>query len=730
VTTLVQPPSIPANVTSTARTANSVTLTWDAAVGATGYELQYKKATDSTWTTASYPGGTSATVAGLTANTDYNFRVQATNTGGSSGWSSIVNVTTQVQPPTSPTGFMSSARTSDSVTLTWNPVTTATGYVVQYKKAAETEWITAPSPAGTSLTITGLAANTAYMFRIQAFNDGGASAWPTINATTLAQSSTELVIESLVVPESARIGSTVMVSWNVTNDGDMTTSPSKWVDNIYLSPDGTMENAVLVGSFKADFELAPGETRLRMECVWIRPNMATGDYSLIVETVYDGQKSEPVFADMLLFDGNYTPRLVMPDVENVHWTIIPTRITYIPESEFTLSDLLVDVRNEHGQIVFQDALDYLDGIEIVASSSHDSDLTVNLSMTSDGWNTSLESLVFTGNPGQRNSLSLIGTCNDDVFEFHGHLAIYNELQLAWSDVNLIVVDAQWPFPDIAPPAFNTATLISEEFDADFAVSDNLFVMTSGGQRLELINFNAIEAIAPGRNDKTTIFAENNSLIVMNDTFVERRAEGQNYRVWYSEQVTAINMGGEDNTILHYGSRGGDIYSLAQGYGIATNAVGSYYHEFFGFENVMTPLMPIATSAASQPMVLEMAVLEMALQTPSPVTLFAALTVFPAAVSCGGQGLTALPEFFLAYAVGSDSTAYAAGSDALAYASCSEPDAVSVEQPPADDHWDDNLYAFLAEEQVRSQRRKDRQFGHDNNHWLAEFEKLALLDLRK
>ena len=159
----------------------------------------------------------------------------------------------------------------------------------------------------------------------------------------------------------------------------------------------------------------------------------------------------------------------------------------------------------------------------------------------------------------------------------------------------------------------------------------------------------------------------------------RRATDHAYRVWYSEQVTAINLDDTNNTILHYGSRGYDTYSLAQGYGIATNAVGSYFHEFIGFRNIITPFTT---------------------QTSSP------LTAFPAVVSCDDHGVTALPELpTVVLSV-----------------------AVSVEQPTANDHWDDDLYAFLAEEQIRSQRKKDKYSETDD--WLAGFEKLALLELVK
>ena len=46
-------------------------------------------------------------------------------------------------------------------------------------------------------------------------------------------------------------------------------------------------------------------------------------------------------------------------------------------------------------------------------------------------------------------------------------------------------------------------------------------------------------------------------------------------------------------------------------------------------------------------------------------------------------------------------------------------------------WDDNWYALLAEFHVQEQRKKDKWHGQDDgDDWLAEFEKLALLELRK
>jgi len=52
---------------------------------------------------------------------------------------------------------------------------------------------------------------------------------------------------------------------------------------------------------------------------------------------------------------------------------------------------------------------------------------------------------------------------------------------------------------------------------------------------------------------------------------------------------------------------------------------------------------------------------------------------------------------------------------------------TLEKPPLPG----NRYALLAELHVQEQRKMDKWFGEDDtDDWLAEFEKLALQELRK
>ncbi|MFI1280775.1 chitinase [Streptomyces sp. NPDC020858] len=75
----------------------------------------------------------------------------------------------QPQPPAAPTGLTASATSSSSVSLAWSAVPGATSYTVHRDGAAPL------SVTSASATVTGLAASTAYTFRVSALNTAGES---------------------------------------------------------------------------------------------------------------------------------------------------------------------------------------------------------------------------------------------------------------------------------------------------------------------------------------------------------------------------------------------------------------------------------------------------------------------------------------------------------------------------------------------------------------------------
>ncbi len=92
----------PTGVTSGSVSSTSFGLSWAAASGATSYEVQYKTAAASTWTSAT-TSSTSYTVSGLTASTTYNYQVRTVCGGSFSGFSTAGSVTTSAAPPVPPT---------------------------------------------------------------------------------------------------------------------------------------------------------------------------------------------------------------------------------------------------------------------------------------------------------------------------------------------------------------------------------------------------------------------------------------------------------------------------------------------------------------------------------------------------------------------------------------------------------------------------------------------------
>ena len=90
-------------------------LSWTAPVSGgavSSYSVRWSPHNANTWTTSSNISGTSATLTGLTANTSYDFEVQAVNAAGSSAWTAPITAAT--------TGnYLLTAGTSPTAGSTW-----------------------------------------------------------------------------------------------------------------------------------------------------------------------------------------------------------------------------------------------------------------------------------------------------------------------------------------------------------------------------------------------------------------------------------------------------------------------------------------------------------------------------------------------------------------------------------------------------------------------------------
>jgi len=186
------PPPPPPGAPTLAAPANGATgvaipaaLSWNASSGATSYRVQVS--TSSSFATLTYDQsvtGTSTSVGGLSTNTVYYWRVNASNGSGTSGWSATWSFTTgSASPPAAPT-LISPANAANNVprspTLSWNASSGATSYRVQVSTSSSFGTLDYDqSVTGTSTTVSGLGSRVSYYWRVNASNGGGTSAWST-----------------------------------------------------------------------------------------------------------------------------------------------------------------------------------------------------------------------------------------------------------------------------------------------------------------------------------------------------------------------------------------------------------------------------------------------------------------------------------------------------------------------------------------------------------------------
>jgi hypothetical protein len=178
--------------TVVAASTTSNTITWPSITGATAYVIQ-RSSDGANWTSLTAPTlATGATQTytdstGLSAGTEYFYRVAATDAGGTSQYSTVAGTTTLLAAPT---GFTATAASNNSITLAWNAQVAASGFIVQVEggTTAAPTWTQVGDQieeGSTGTTIDGLNANTAYVYRLIAVDDGGSSpASATATATT------------------------------------------------------------------------------------------------------------------------------------------------------------------------------------------------------------------------------------------------------------------------------------------------------------------------------------------------------------------------------------------------------------------------------------------------------------------------------------------------------------------------------------------------------------------
>jgi hypothetical protein len=139
--------------------------------------------------------GTKAVI-GLANTKTYYWRANAKNAGGSGAWSSVFSFTTKVlAAPALVSPANSAILTSSSVTLVWGTVADAITYRLQVSSVSTFATTVFEDSTLTSAGIILNLPNGPYFWRLSSKNDGGFSAWSTVNTFTISASGVAGVIK-------------------------------------------------------------------------------------------------------------------------------------------------------------------------------------------------------------------------------------------------------------------------------------------------------------------------------------------------------------------------------------------------------------------------------------------------------------------------------------------------------------------------------------------------------
>ncbi len=198
------PPSVPQNFSATAVSASQIDLSWNASSDAESGVPRYNIYQDNTY--IGNTSGTTYSVTGLIADTEYGFQVAAMNGAGLlSDRTSEQTATTDPAPvdnesPTIPQNLSATAVSSSQIDLSWNASTdnvNVTGYRV-YRNSSQISTTT-----NTSYNDDNLQASTQYSYTVRAYDLVGnlSNHSQAASATTLDPSSQQNTVQ-LIQPDT------------------------------------------------------------------------------------------------------------------------------------------------------------------------------------------------------------------------------------------------------------------------------------------------------------------------------------------------------------------------------------------------------------------------------------------------------------------------------------------------------------------------------------------------
>lgn len=177
-TTKAEIPAIPSNINASAINSTAIRISWDSAVHATNYRVEFFNTAKNQWTIIGTTTSNSFQHNNLKSSASYQYRVIAVSKAGESLPSNTVDASTPIALPNAPANLKGTVLDSSTIDLTWKAVDGASSYRLEYSLTGKTgDWKKLGSSliTGTSGKAVNLAAGMKYYFRVFALNEAGES---------------------------------------------------------------------------------------------------------------------------------------------------------------------------------------------------------------------------------------------------------------------------------------------------------------------------------------------------------------------------------------------------------------------------------------------------------------------------------------------------------------------------------------------------------------------------
>ena len=165
----------PGNLTTQVVGSNTIALSWNDAVGETGYRIyQWNSGAPAPTVIATLAANTTSyQVANLQSGTTYWFYVQSVNATNAANTAWVSATTPIGQPLVAPTNFQVTAAGPTTALLTWTDSVGASGYRVYYWTGVSWAFVMNVPQGQQQVAISPLAALTTHWFLLQAYTQNG-----------------------------------------------------------------------------------------------------------------------------------------------------------------------------------------------------------------------------------------------------------------------------------------------------------------------------------------------------------------------------------------------------------------------------------------------------------------------------------------------------------------------------------------------------------------------------